>query len=234
MSCHQGPTPVARFQPGAKVRVKTGIRDPDYPDIPLGGWSGTIKEVQQFQGTITYLIAWDERTLGQIHPVYRKRCERDGLEFETMGLGGEDIEPDEGTPMAIERPTQIVTKPLSAKDQEDRIRMVFGLTHDDLLPEVNHETLLTYHRYLSEHLKFPFQGRYDKRIGWSRRVKMPLTVTGLLRPDECEIAAEFGIIGTGRDAEEKVDFPLSEVDDIRDRHNRRLIEDYGHWFVNWA
>jgi hypothetical protein len=227
------PAPVARFDPGAKVRVKPGVRDPDFPDIPLGGWSGTVQEVHQFQGTTTYLIAWDERTLGRIHPVYRNRCERDGLDHQTMGLGEEDIEPDEGAPIAIERPPQIVTKPLSEKDQEDRIRMVFGLTHDDLLPEVNHETLLSYYRYLSEHLKFPFQGRYNKRIGWSRRVPMPLILTGLLGPDECEIAAEFGIIGTGRDAEEKVDFPLSEVEDIRDRHNR-LIKDYVPWFVNWA
>ena len=36
-----------RFQVGNKVRVKYGVIDPDFPDIPLGGWSGTIKEVEQ-------------------------------------------------------------------------------------------------------------------------------------------------------------------------------------------
>jgi hypothetical protein len=28
-------------------RVKYGIPDPDFPDIPLGGWAGTIAEVDQ-------------------------------------------------------------------------------------------------------------------------------------------------------------------------------------------
>jgi len=28
----------------------------------------------------------DDRTLGSIHPIYRRRCERDGLNFETLGL----------------------------------------------------------------------------------------------------------------------------------------------------
>jgi hypothetical protein len=32
-----------RFEPGAKVRVKHGVRDPDFPDIPLGGWAGTVQ-----------------------------------------------------------------------------------------------------------------------------------------------------------------------------------------------
>ena len=71
-----------------------------------------------------------------MHPIYKKRCERDGLELESMWLGDEDLEPDDGTPVAIEQPTSIVTKPLSEKDQDDRVRMALGLTHDDPLPDV--------------------------------------------------------------------------------------------------
>ena len=84
-----------------------------------------------------------------MHPVYRKRCERDGFEMETMWLGEEDIEPDDGTQVSLEQPTQIKTLPLSEKDQDDRVRMALGLTHDDPLPEISLETLLTYHRYLT-------------------------------------------------------------------------------------
>ena len=94
-----------RFQVGDKVRVKPGVIDPDFPDIPLGGWSGTVTEVEQADDQITYEIKWDKRTLNGMHPVYRKRCERDGLELETMWLGEEDIEPDDGTPVPIEQPT---------------------------------------------------------------------------------------------------------------------------------
>src|SRR5512135_797995 len=69
--------------------------------------------VERVDDQITYEIEWDRRTLDGMHPVYRKRCERDGLTPETMWLGEEDIEPDEGTPVPIEQPTEIRTPPLS-------------------------------------------------------------------------------------------------------------------------
>ena len=81
------------------MRVKHGVRDPDFPDIPLGGWAGTVKEIERAEGETTYLIAWDRTTLRGMHPIYKKRCERDGLELESMWLGDEDLEPDDGTPV---------------------------------------------------------------------------------------------------------------------------------------
>ena len=73
-----------------------------------------------------------------------------------MGLGEEDLELDDGALVPIEQPTEIKTPPLSEKDQDDRVRMALGLTHDDPLPEISLETLLTYYRYLTANLKFPF------------------------------------------------------------------------------
>ena len=84
------PSGEALFQTGANVRVKFGVIDPDFPDIPLGGWSGTVTEVDQTNAQITYEITWDQKTLSEMHPVYRKRCERDGLGLETMWLGEYD------------------------------------------------------------------------------------------------------------------------------------------------
>jgi hypothetical protein len=77
------------FQTGANVRVKYGVIDPDFLDIPLDGWTGTVTEVDHTNAQITYEITWDKKTLSGMHPVYRKRCERDGLALETMWLGEE-------------------------------------------------------------------------------------------------------------------------------------------------
>ena len=29
-----------RFSEGCRVRVKIGVMDPDFPDVPLGDWTG--------------------------------------------------------------------------------------------------------------------------------------------------------------------------------------------------
>jgi hypothetical protein len=224
---------IPRFKIGDKVRVRSGVIDPDFSDMPLGGWTGTVTVIIEHKGQINCVFRLDSRTLASLHPIYRRRCERDGLDFETMGLGEEELELDDGIPIAIEQPTQIKTPPLSEKDQDDRVRMALGLTSDDPLPEVTYENLLNYHRYLSKNLIFPFKARYEKPVGWAKRVEMPLTVTGLLRPEDCVIDEQYGIIGTGRDPEEPVDFPLAEIEVKGSSPSSRMVRDYAYWFHNW-
>lgn len=88
---------------GARVRVGAGIADPDYPDLPIGGWSGTIIEIAAGQRA-AYLVRWTCETLQQMHPVYRARCVRDDLVADQMWLGLDDLRPDLGGPLDIEQP----------------------------------------------------------------------------------------------------------------------------------
>jgi hypothetical protein len=202
-----------RFKPGDKVRVKHGVRDPDFPDIPLGGWAGTVGEVEPAEGEATVLVAWDRATLRGMHPVYKKRCERDGLELESMWLGVEDLEPDDGSPVAIEPPTSIVTAPLSEKDQDDRVRMALGLTHDDPLSDVTEETLGAYHRHLAAKLKFPIGASVWQESGPFTGKKITVTISRLVDPLDGEIAEEYGLIGLVRTPkEEEIEFPLDEIE----------------------
>ena len=129
-----------KFSVGDAVRVKRGVADPNFDDIPIGGWAGRITEMQYLNPPM-YLIRWDQHTLNNIHPIYRNRCERDGFDIEEMWLAENDLEPGTGDPVPIEQPTRIVTKPLDMDDQDDRIRSVFSLTSDDLLPESGEESL---------------------------------------------------------------------------------------------
>jgi hypothetical protein len=213
-----------RFKSGEKVRVKPDVCDPDFPDISLGGWAGTVNEVEQTKSDITCLIAWDRATLRGMHPIYKKRCERDGLELESMWLGAEDLEPDDGTCVSIEQPRSIVTKPLSDKDQDDRVRMALGLTHEDPLPDVNRKTLVAYHSYLAKNLKFPFKAR-------SQADGTSLTVHRLTGPKEYDLDEEEGLHCEARRLEGPIEVPLAELDDAVG--NRNLVRDYGYWFCNW-
>ena len=62
--------------------------------IPLGGWTGTIQDVDQQSGSRVYLIEWNQDTLDQMQPIYRKRCQRDDLEMESMWLAEDELELD--------------------------------------------------------------------------------------------------------------------------------------------
>src|SRR5271165_5123292 len=116
--------PSPHLRVGDLVRVKHGVVGVDYPDIPLGGWVGTVAEVEEGK----YLIRWSIETLDNVHPIYLTRCERDDVDFETYWVNAEDLEPASSEPLNMEQPTAIVARPLSIDNQDDRICMVFGLT----------------------------------------------------------------------------------------------------------
>jgi hypothetical protein len=121
--------PSTTFRVGDLVRVKHGVADVDYPDIPMGGWVGRISKAEND----TYLVRWSIETLENVHPVCRKRCERDGIDIEEYWVNVDDLEAAPVEPLNMEQPTAIISRPLSVDNQEDRICMVFGLTSDEPL-----------------------------------------------------------------------------------------------------
>ena len=221
----------AKFKVGDKVRVKHGVKNVDYPDMPLGGWAGTVTEVQ---GSDAFSLRWTEKTMEAIHPVFMQRCEIDGLDPEEYVLSGDDLEPDTGGPLDIEQPTKITTKPLSPKDQDDRIRVVLGLTSNDPLPDVDRETLERYYRHLLKHISFPFDAESTSETGPFSSRTIQVTVTGLGDPDEPMIDDSYGIICEARHDRRSIDLPLDELEVKRNKPNRQLVEDYSYWLHNWS
>ena len=213
----------------AQVRVKPGITVPDFEDIPLGGWAGAIREVDQRSAPATYLIEWNKLTLDHMHPVYRKRCERDGLELESMWLGEDDIEPDTGGPVVIEQPTSIVARPLNEKDQDDRVRIALGLTSDDPLPEVDEDALRAYQRHLAAHLTFPCEAKWEPEHGPAQTV----TITALGDPEDDAWVDEMnGLLCRAKTGGRVIDVPLGECEAKKGSPNRQLLKDYSYWFWN--
>jgi hypothetical protein len=220
----------ARFATGAQVRVKPGTTDPDFPDIPLGGWAGTIQEVDARSAPPTYLIEWNQQTLDKMHPVYRRRCERDGLGLESMWLAEDDIEPDIGGPAVIEQPTNIVTRSLNENDEDDRVRIALGLTSDDPLPQVDEDTLRAYYRYLAAHLTLPFEAKWKPEHEPAQTVK----ITGLCDPDDNGSVDEmYGLLCEARAEGRLIEMPLAECEVKKGSPNLELLNDYRYWFWNY-
>ena len=165
-------------------------------------------------------------TLDSIHPVFKGRCEKDGLELEHYWLPQDDLEPDQGGPLEIEPPEQITTEPLSSKDRDDRIKMVFGLTSNDPLPDVSSDTLEQYHAYLLEHLAFPIDAKFSSETGPFSSRTIQVKVTGLGDPDDPMIDDSYGIICEAKYERRSIDIPVDELKVKKNNPQRKLIEDY--------
>jgi hypothetical protein len=112
--------------------------------------------------------------------------------------------------------------------------MALGLTHDDPLPEISLETLLTYHRYLTANLKFPFNAYcWEEEVGPFSRKRATMTMTGLLDPMREGLGAEDGLVCKGRGRGDEIEVPLAEIEVGKKNPNFKLISDYTYWFHNW-
>ena len=223
------------FAVGTRVRVKAGTKDPDFADMPLGGWTGQIQEINHEASPTAYLIAWDHYTLQNIHPVYKSRCEREGFDLARMWLGEAELETDAGQPATIEQPTALASRPLDPNDQEDRIRIALGLRNrDDPIPPVRLKSLRRYYKYLISHLAFPIRAQLGSAIGPHRDTRSPVSVVSLLDVDDYSPEETYGLICKATQKGQRIEHPLANMDVDEADPNHRLVDDYAYWLSNWA
>jgi hypothetical protein len=221
------PGQVARFAVGDRVRARPGVVHSQYPDIPLGGWVGTVTQIAWLI-PLSYEIRWTEDTLAAAHPVYGKRCRRDDAEPAKYWLDEGEMEPDSAEqPVEMEQPANLVAKPLSADDQDDRIRMVFGLTSDDPLLTKTDETEQQYLEYLKAHLAFPFSAtQWSKPMGNFVATKL-VTVVGFASPTPIDLID--GVLCEVRCEQETEQVPLNRLELDESDPNYRYVDDYKYW-----
>ncbi len=83
----------AQLSVGSYVRVRFGVLDPDYPDLTIGGWEGTIVRTND-RKKAPCLVRWDWNTLAHADSAGQARRKQDGLVFEEMWLAEEDLSLD--------------------------------------------------------------------------------------------------------------------------------------------
>lgn len=214
-----------RFAVGNLVRVKRGTPDPDFPVLTLGGWAGPVVEVDHTERPPLYLIAWDQRTLAAMHPAYRERCEREGLEANQMWLKESELETDDGSAFEIEPWSDAALRLLQEANPEDRIRAILGWPEEDSLPPVSREYLSRYLNYLGLHLEFPFPAWCWEERGEFAQRKFTGQVDRLLE----RLSPEDGILCVIQRGDERKPFPLADIAVPDAGPNQRLIEDYASW-----
>jgi len=71
---------------GDLVRVKTGVKDPDF-DIDIGGWQGRVL----YETAGLPCILWDSITLAQMPKQVFDRSEEENLDWRSMYLEPDDV-----------------------------------------------------------------------------------------------------------------------------------------------
>ncbi len=193
-----------------------------------------VQEIRHEDMPPTYLIEWDRFTLHNIHPAYRSRCEREGVDLKHMWLDEAILERDKGEPAAIEQPTALVSLPLDLKHEEDRVRAAMGLTNgDEPVPSVRLKSLRRYYEYLVSNLAFPVAGKLSASIGPHQDTRSPLSVIRLLDVNTYEPEEMYGLICKAVQNEERIELPLDRIELSKGDPNRQLVDDYRYWISNY-
>ena len=83
---------ISEFKSGDKVRVSSGVKDPDF-GIKIEGWSGKIEEVVSLKnGLCAYHIVLDKDTLSILSDDYISRCENENFRYDYLFLKEKELE----------------------------------------------------------------------------------------------------------------------------------------------
>jgi hypothetical protein len=216
------------FVAGLPVRVKDGVRDPDFPDLDLGGWTATILDVNDESDPPTYELGWTDETRRRIDPVWRQRCEQEGLDFDTIWLAANDFEPDPTRPFeapAAPRAAPADRRPAALLEQERRIRAALGVPVDREIPVVDRASLQTYYAHLKARLPFPLPCLEHAENGGAQAERVTLVNMSAFSED-----ARFGLVAEIRRGESADFVPLWTLSVDQPADARQLVEDYAFWF----
>jgi hypothetical protein len=143
-----------RWAVGDAVRVRKGTLDPDFPEVPLGGWAGTVRSIKPGHPPI-YEVVLTQATLDAMPALYRQLCEAEDVAWDRIFLEGDELEPDSGGPLLLELPSPEAIQ-LSQMGAEGRVRLALGAPLEGPLPPVSVESLAKYRAHLLDMMPLPY------------------------------------------------------------------------------
>ena len=77
----------------SRIRVKPGVNSPEFPEISIAGWTGTVVEMTGKPPEHKVIIEWDAATMAAMPADYVTKCEAGQLYHAMASLNGDDVEP---------------------------------------------------------------------------------------------------------------------------------------------
>lgn len=226
---------------GDSIRVKDGVEHPDYEGLCIGGWTGTIAEIDLSQDVPFLLITWDHKTLEElIGEAFLARAAQYGLDGASIWLEVTEVERLDLAQSTQPPQSANIDAPLREdfEEEEDleaelRIAEIFDAHEEDgSLPTVSEDTLLMYYQYLQTHLRFPFFAEYCEETEDLEEVYKLIEVTALAEDDE--VNTDDGILCKGRYEKWDVMVPLADLVIDDDDLNFQIVDDYQYWFFSYS
>lgn len=230
---------------GDSVKVKKGIKSPDYKNLSIAGWVGRIVEIN---GDIL-TIELDSITLSGLPESYIIDSLINDVEYTFLNLGKDEVEPISARDS--ERDTALKQMAIHAKyssdEEEKRIRAI--LKAKDI--SVNETTLDTYYDYLETNLKTPCiltgmeDFSWEERYvfgGWSQKEYKELKKTRpsytdrfeFLNLEGCDDLRGIYIKVKRMSDKKRFSIPLWDLEVVdEDDPNFQLVSDYSSWMSNY-
>ena len=214
-----------KFKTGQSVKVKEGTLCPDNEKFDLSGWQGRIFEIDED----LIGINWDSVTLENMPEKYIIESEKDGLDWSTMYLNEDEIEPAKARDSVTD--TDAEREKLEKKyywiefgPEGEIIQSVANSAESD--SELN--IMKAWHEFLKRKLVFPFEAVVDEY-----QSKSPLKQGDKLSVLDIEIFDDhYGIIISCRKGRRKYSFPLVDLEVEATDENKKYVEAYRTWFSN--
>ena len=224
------PSSTETFTVGELVRVKVGVKDPDYGS-DLGGLQGRVTNVETSEDEKALVtFQWDSLSLKAMPTSHIRRCEEDGLDWTLMVLDAAELEKVD--PRDTQKEVDALLDQLETEHawdhlgkQGQRIRQALGGVDeaDDL------EAFKAWLKYLEKHVKLPFVAEVAE---FQERGPLQagdrVNVTGFAGAEDM-----YGVLVHVQAKREGHVFPLCDLEAVEKKStNHALVDDYAVWFAN--
>ncbi len=222
-----------KIKVGDCVKVKKGIKDPDFENFLIENWQGNIIEIiEEYDDESIALVCieWDSETLKKCANEYIRKCEIEGFDWKLINLFVNNLE------ITTSRDTEKNLKQIQKIISENNYWASFGEEGErieKILKNVNPENewkcFLAWKKYMEKNLKFPFDAIADFSVdNLNDKQDNKLIVKKI-----STVLDFYGVIAKGKINNQIIEFPIFDIEVADEKSkNFEIINDYQVWFSN--
>lgn len=221
---------IATLKIGDAVKVKKGIKAPDFLYQSMDGWQGKVTAIHVKEQLVE--LEWDAETILRKPEKYLADLAKEGYDCETMTLEISELERAEERSNAMEE--EDMEEKLAAKlywielfetaEKAQEYNQVFkGINLQN-----EYQVLQKWYEYLSERLDFPFTTEVVETERGGLKIGTKIKLLDLEDYDD-----RYGILAIGKAGRGAITTVLCNLEAIDQKSkNYGLLRDYVVWFAN--